>query len=72
MKIIFHLIDFSIVNGWLLYRRQCSHLRTPKKEMRSLLAFRIEIAKLLLKASVVTRPKQRGRPPRRAESQEEE
>ena len=71
MKIIFHLIDLSIANAWLLYRRQCSRLRTPKNEIRSLLAFRIEIAESLLEASVVTRPKQRGQPVRRVESPEE-
>ena len=32
MKIIFHLIDLSVVNGWLLYRRDCSQFRLPKNE----------------------------------------
>ena len=70
-KIIFHLIDLSIVNSWLLYRRQCSRLRTPKNEIRSLVEFRVDIGESLLKTSVVVQHRQRGRPSVRAEPQEE-
>ena len=50
MKIIFHLIDLSVVNGWLLYRRDCSQFRLPKNEILSLLQFRVEIAEALMKS----------------------
>jgi hypothetical protein len=70
MKIIFHLIDLSIVNGWLLYRRHCSQLRLPKNEIRSLLQFRVEVAEALLKPIVPQRPPQRGRPTIRLRSTE--
>jgi hypothetical protein len=62
LKIIFHLIDLSIVNGWLLYRKYCSHHRLPKNEILSLLKFRTKIAEALLKPVVLQRPTQRGRP----------
>jgi len=61
MKIIFHLIDLSIVNGWLLYRRACSQLKVQKNEILSLLQFRVKIAEALLKPIVPKRPTQRGR-----------
>lgn len=62
MKLIFHLIDECIVNGWLLYRRHCSQLRVPKTEIRSLLEFRVDVADALLKSTVATPTKRRGRP----------
>ncbi|CAF1264246.1 unnamed protein product [Didymodactylos carnosus] len=71
VNVIFHLIVLSIVNGGLLYRRQCSQLRLPKNEIRSLLEFRIDVAEALLKTSIPTQPKQRGRPSLRIRSQEE-
>jgi hypothetical protein len=58
MKIIFHLIDLPIVNGWLLYRRHCSQLRLPKNEIHSLLQFWVEVAEALLKPIVRLRSKQ--------------
>jgi hypothetical protein len=62
MKIIFHLIDLSIVDGWLLYRRHCSQIRLPKNEIRSLLLLRVEVAEALLKPIVPQRATQLGRP----------
>jgi hypothetical protein len=66
MKIIFHLIDLSIVDGWLLYRRHCFQLRLTKNEIRSLLQFRMEVAEALLKPIIPQRPIQRGRPSRQS------
>ena len=31
IKIIFHLIDLSLINAWLLYRRHCAQLNIQKK-----------------------------------------
>jgi hypothetical protein len=62
MKIIFHLIDLSIVNGWLLYRRHCSQFHLHNNEIISLLQFRVKIAEALLKPIIPKRPTERGRP----------
>ncbi|CAF0781681.1 unnamed protein product [Rotaria sordida] len=70
MKIIFHLIDLSVVNGWLLYRRDCSQFRLPKNEILSLLQFRVEIAEALMKSVVSKRSIRRGRPSLRLRSKE--
>ena len=32
LKIIFHCFDIAKTNGWLLYRRNCDLLQTPKKD----------------------------------------
>ena len=62
VKIIFHLIDLSVVNGWLLYRRHCSQLQVPKKDIMSLLAFRVNIATVLLKSNPLPAIIKHGRP----------
>ena len=62
MKIIFHLIDLSLVNAWLLYCRHCSQNRIQKKDVLSLLMFRIDVAKSLIQSSPSPPPVQRGRP----------
>lgn len=62
-KIIFHLMDLSVVNAWLLYRRHCSQSKIPKKNIMSLLTFRISIAESLLKSvQQPLPPPKRGRP----------
>lgn len=62
-KIIFHLMDLSVVNAWLLYRRHCSQVNVPKKNIMSLLSFRISIAESLLKSvQQPLVPQKRGRP----------
>lgn len=62
MKIIFHLIDLSIVNAWLMYRRHCCQVRLASNEILSLLQFRMAIAESLLIPLVVEPIKRRGRP----------
>ncbi|CAF3757542.1 unnamed protein product [Rotaria socialis] len=63
IKIIFHLIDLSVVNAWLLYRRHCSQLKLPQKNVMFLLSFRINVASILLKSSPPSPPIiKRGRP----------
>lgn len=63
MKIIFHLIDLSLVNAWLLYRRHCSQFKMKKKDVMSLLSFRVNVAGSLLRSSPPPPlPAKRGRP----------
>ena len=64
MKIIFHLIDLSLVNAWLLYRRHCVQSKVKRKDIMSLLSFRIHVAESLLQSSPPPPPLpvKRGRP----------
>jgi hypothetical protein len=56
MRLFYHLIDVTIVNAWLLYRR----VHQDENYMR-LADFRAEVAESLCKAGQVVTPK-RGRP----------
>ncbi|CAF3853099.1 unnamed protein product [Rotaria sp. Silwood1] len=63
IKIIFHLMDLSLVNAWLLYRRHCSQQKIPKKNIMSLLTFRVNVAEALLQSNPSPPPTvKRGRP----------
>ena len=48
LKIITHCLNIWNVNAWLLYKRFSDQLDVPKKEQRSLLDFRKEVADALL------------------------
>ncbi|CAM4811566.1 unnamed protein product [Rotaria magnacalcarata] len=61
-NIIFHLIDLSIVNDWLLYQRHCSQFNTQKRDTISLLSFRISVAEAMLKSASPSSSTKRGRP----------
>lgn len=58
LRIIFHLIDICVVNGWLLYKRHCQQ---RKEKHMPLVHFRLEIANALLQSGKVVKRK-RGRP----------
>lgn len=60
LRIFFYLIDISIVNAWLLYRRDCT-LRGDAKHKR-LVTFRAEIAYALLRKDFTSSSRKRGRP----------
>ncbi|KAL3245293.1 hypothetical protein MRX96_047031 [Rhipicephalus microplus] len=45
MRIFYWMMDVSIVNGWLLYKRHCAQLSIKRR--LSLLAFRLQIAQTL-------------------------
>ena len=49
-KLIFHLLDVSVVNSWLLYRRDCDALSIPVKVRMDLQNFKHLIAQSLLRA----------------------
>ena len=48
-KLVFHLLDMSIVNAWFLYRRDAKKLLLPINKQQSLLQFKISIVDSLLK-----------------------
>lgn len=58
LRIVFHLLDISVVNAWLLYRRHC---KQKGMKFKKLITFRSEIAHALLSESPITR-KRSGRP----------
>jgi hypothetical protein len=39
-RIVFHLLDMTVVNIWLLYRRDCASCDIHKKQQFSLLEFK--------------------------------
>ena len=48
-KLLFHLLDMSVVNTWLLYRRDAKKLLLTINKQHSLLQFKISIVDSLLK-----------------------
>ena len=59
LKELFHCIDISKINAWLLHRRHCAQLEIPKKHQMSLLKFTSHIASVLVKkekSAKVVRP----------------
>lgn len=58
MRIFYHLLDVSVVNAWLLYRR---HMKQTGQDHMTLLNFRIDVANSLIQygKKIVRR---RGRP----------
>ena len=44
IKVLFHCVDIAKVNAWLLYKRHCMQLETPKRKQKSLLKFISEIS----------------------------
>lgn len=59
MRIWYHLIDVTVVNAWLLYRRV--EVFNGRKPTMSLFDFRLNVSYSLTKVGTIT-PK-RGRPP---------
>jgi hypothetical protein len=46
-RIVFHLLDMTVVNAWLLYRRDCTSCDIHKKHQYSLLEFKASTAAYL-------------------------
>ncbi|XP_068084155.1 piggyBac transposable element-derived protein 3-like [Anabrus simplex] len=61
LRLIFHIIDFAIVCSWLEYKRDCTAVGVPVKNVLDLLHFRMRIAESLVKAGK-PQSKKRGRP----------
>jgi len=60
MRIVYWCINVTVVNSWLLYRRDHKQLFERTKHM-PLISFQLDIAKELLNANVV-QSRKRGRP----------
>lgn len=59
--LIFHMIDMTVVNSWLLYRREVNHLEVPKRKQMSLCEFKLKLAD-----SLVLSGKSRGKKRKRS------
>lgn len=46
-KLLYHFLDVSVVNAWLLYRRDCDSLDVPLNERHDLQHFKLSVAKSL-------------------------
>uniref|UniRef100_A0A0K0EC24 DDE_Tnp_1_7 domain-containing protein n=1 Tax=Strongyloides stercoralis TaxID=6248 RepID=A0A0K0EC24_STRER len=61
LKIFFHILDLSVVNGWLLYRRDCNYFKIEAKNQYNLLDFKSELANTLcqkgLRCNIRVRPR---------------
>lgn len=60
-RIFFHFVDMAIVNGWLMYRKDCEYQGLRKQWQQDLLGFRTGIAESLCKRGK-SLEKKRGRP----------
>ena len=47
LKLIFHCIDISKINAWLLYRSHCTQFKMPKNKQLSLRRFISQVATAL-------------------------
>jgi hypothetical protein len=61
LRIVFHLLDLTVVNAWLLYRRDCTGRGMNKTDQLSLLDFKSSVAACLCKQNKEGQRK-RGRP----------
>ncbi|XP_050714265.1 piggyBac transposable element-derived protein 3-like isoform X2 [Eriocheir sinensis] len=59
-KLVFHMIDMTINQAWLMYRRDYEKNKIPLEKRHSLLSFRMSLSESLIKAGKYV-PK-RGRP----------
>ena len=47
-RIFFWVLTSCVVQGWILYKRHCEHLRAPRKDRRDLLSFATSVSKVLV------------------------
>ena len=48
IRFFYHFLDVTVVNCWLLYRRDCQSLEIPQKNVMMLQEFKLEITECLL------------------------
>ena len=61
-KFLFHFLDVTVVNCWLLYRRDCKDMQVPSKHVMMLQEFKLSVAEALLLEGKKPCPRKRGRP----------
>ena len=59
-RLVYHFVDMTVVQSWLLYRRDSNEMHVDQKDQQHLLQFKTEIAYSLSKSSNTNR--KRGRP----------
>lgn len=62
LRIIFHFVDFAICASWLEYRKERIKAKVPKRHIKDLLNFRMEVSFAMLKVGIPLRSIKRGRP----------
>ncbi|KAK3868826.1 hypothetical protein Pcinc_025863 [Petrolisthes cinctipes] len=61
-KLLFHFLDVTVVNCWLLYRRDCKDLGIPSRKIMMLQEFKLSLAEALLLEGKSVLVRKRGRP----------
>ena len=61
-RLLFHFLDMTVVNCWILYRRDCKDFGVPPKNEMALFEFKQRIAECLVKEGKCAEPKKVGRP----------
>ena len=72
LKVFWHLVDIAKVNSWILYRRHCNQIGTPKKSTMTLLNFTKDLAEALMHAQQSINTPSRGRPTKRSRQSDEQ
>ncbi|XP_037803051.1 piggyBac transposable element-derived protein 2-like [Penaeus monodon] len=62
MRLVFHMIDITVINCWLLYRRAADKADIPMRKQNSLSHFKLRLSKSLMIAGKQMNPAKRGRP----------
>ncbi|XP_068084817.1 piggyBac transposable element-derived protein 3-like [Anabrus simplex] len=62
LRMIFHAVDFAIVNSWLEYRQDARNAGLAQKEIMDLLDFRLRVAEAFVKVGNQFKGIKRGRP----------
>ena len=62
-RLLWHFFDLSLVQSWLMYRREATANNVPGKEQLSLLQFKLSVAQSLMSENKAKGMK-RGRPSR--------
>ena len=61
-RLIFHLVDVTLLNSWNCYRRDATFLNIPKSSILKFAEFKIRVASDLMQAGKPNSLKKRGRP----------
>lgn len=62
IRVFYYFLDVSVVNAWLLYRKHCLLVGMAKKNIKKLIQFRAEVARVLILTSNYPLTQKRGRP----------